>query len=270
MRLVALRTAIMDYFPDFLIEYHFLLEQYMECLMSSLIVYSTIRKTLHPTLPYNYICRNIPCWWLAHWTNTPPWWNCYLLLQQHSFIEPGHPTSGTLFKGGLGKGCVQVSSLMIQPRKISSQWHSILLFTSLPTLLLPKQWSSTPLCRSPVNHPLTSNIKKVHSVFLVGICMKHCQSWLSKAYVYLFFAIPVVAPNNRPTSLHTQPESELSSTISKNLHVNYLLVCYLLHCPIKRKPLRVNALLCLIFVPVCLEPKTRKSAMALPILMACA
>lgn len=79
---------------------------------------------------------------------------------------------------------------MIQPRKISSQWHSILLFTSLPTLLLPKQWSSTPLCRSPVNHPLTSNIKKVHSVFLVGLCMKHCQSWLSKAYVYLFFDNP--------------------------------------------------------------------------------
>jgi hypothetical protein len=53
MRLVALCTAIMDYFPDFLIEYHFLLEQYMECLMSSLIVYSTMRKTLHPTLPYS-------------------------------------------------------------------------------------------------------------------------------------------------------------------------------------------------------------------------
>lgn len=159
---------------------------------------------------------------------------------------------------------------MIQPRKISSQWHSILIFTSLPTLLLPKQWSSTPLCRSPVNHPLTSNIKKVHSVFLVGLCMKHCQSWLSKAYVYLFFDNPGCCSkqltNIPPHSTRVGTLLNYQQEPACQLSVGLLFVA----CPIKRKPLRVNALLCLIFVPVCLEPKTRKSAMALPILMACA
>jgi len=153
--------------------------------------------------------------WSIHSTNTPPRWYHYL-LQQHSFIEPAYPTSGSLIKG-VGQGlCSRVwSSLMMQPRNHSGIFY---FFTSLTTHSCYQNNGVAHLCVTPqsIILSLLTSSRSILCFWLV-FAWKIVNQQPSKAYLYWIFLCSNCCPKQLtkiPPYYPYNPPSRTSPQIS--------------------------------------------------------